>query len=403
MGNDYSGYWKYYSDSFGWNETAFFQPLDDLHTKDVLKSAGLSEAQANGLIASGYVCVPHSDVVIDRFYGGPLASSDSVSRFLPDRIQELFSEPRSRAWVKTANSLEELAEIIDETKSRSRKPILFRGQRQNYTVNREINNPNFTIPNVGEVSLLSSFWRKAYAINRNCFCDFHSLSLTEWSDIFYSAYDLNEIERRQKAAIANGEWIYSAQDMADSDDSLLSEFGNHRLDLDMGMNFNLSDTLSTLLQHYGLMSTVIDLTSSVDVALFFATHKYDKHDGRDRYNFVGTNNGKSVLYLIQADKNEMVAHAAAERVLSKLTPERPLRQHCVISRSSAFSINLPAFFLLGIVYLNFQVDGSNSKRQVASYFPNANEDKFLAALKSSIRYSRHITDFGPYEDRCTKR
>lgn len=398
MSDDYSGYWKYYSDSFGWNEPPFFQPLDDFRTKDVFKSAGLSDTQANELIASGYVCVPDSDVVIDRFYGGALARADGVSRFWPDELQELFSEPRSRAWVKTAHSLEELHQIVDETKLRSRKPILFRGQRSNYSVSRTINNPNFTIPGVGEVSLLSSFWRKAYARDRNCFCDFRSLSLFEWSKIFYSAYDLTEIERRQKAAIGNGEWMYSEQDMADSDDPLLSEFGYHRLDLAMGMNFNLASTLSTLLQHYGLMSTVTDLTSSLDVALFFATHRYVRHNGRDRYNFVGTNNGKAVLYLIQDDQNEMVAHDTAERVLSKLTPERPLRQHCVISRSSAFSINLPAFFLLGIVYLDFPSDGRDSKSLVASYFPGTNEDKFLAALKSGALHPEHITDFGQCDD-----
>jgi len=398
MSDDYFGYWNYYSVSFGWNEPPFFQPLDDFHTKDVFKSAGLSDTQANELIASGYVCVPHSDVVIDRFYGGALASCDSVSRFRPDQLQELFSEPCSRSWVKTAHSLNELRQIVDETKSRSRKPILFRGQRNNYSVKRTINNPNFTIPGVGEVSLLSSFWRKAYALNRNCFCDFHSLSLFEWSKIFYSAYDLKEIEKRQKSAIDNGEWMYSAQDMADSDDPLLCEFGNHRLDLVMGMNSNLAVTLSTLLQHYGLMSTVIDLTSSLDVALFFATHQYVRHNDRDRYNFVGTNNGKAVLYLIQDNQNEMVAHDAAERLLSKLTPERPLRQHCVISLSSAFSINLPAFFLLGIVYLDFPIDDRDSKSLVASYFPDTNEDKFLAALKSGALHPEHITDFGLCDD-----
>ncbi len=398
MSDYYSGYWKYYSDSFGWNEPPFFQPLDDFHTKDIFKSAGLSDTQVNELIASGYVCVPHSDVVIDRFYGGAIASYDSVSRFRPDQLQALFSEPRSRAWVKTAHSLNELHQIVDETKSGSRKQILFRGQRNNYLVKRAINNPNFTIPGVGEVSLLSSFWRKAYALNRNCFCDFHSLSLFEWSKIFYSAYDLKEIEKRQRAAIHNGEWMYSEQDMADSDDPLLSEFGNHRLDLAMGMNYNLEVTLSTLLQHYGLMSTVIDLTSSLDVALFFATHQYVKHNNRDCYNFVGTNNGKAVLYLIQYDQNETVAHDAAERVLSKLTPERPIRQHCVISRSSAFSINLPAFFLLGIVYLDFPIDDRDSKSLAASYFPDTNEDKFLAALKSGALHPEYITDFGLCND-----
>jgi hypothetical protein len=186
--------------------------------------------------------------------------------------------------------------------------------------------------------------------------------------------------------------------MADSEDPLLSEFGKHQLDLIMGIDFNLADALSTLLQHYGLMSTVIDLTSSLDIALFFATHQYIRRSGKDRYDFVGTNNGKAVLYLIQGNQNEMKAHDASERLLSRLTPERPLRQQCVISRSSAFSINLPAFFLLGIVYLDFPMDGSDSKSMVASYFPDTNDDRFLAALKSGALYPEHITDFGLCDD-----
>ncbi len=163
---------------------------------------------------------------------------------------------------------------------------------------RAINNPYFTIPGVGEIALLPTFWRKAYSINKRFFSDFQPLSLWEWSKIFYSAYDLQEIEKRQRAAIDNGEWTYSAQDMADSIDPMLREFGNHRLDLTMGKDFSLVDTLSTLLQHYGLLSTVLDLTSSLEVALFFATHQYIKDNG-DSYKFIGTNNGKAVIYLIR--------------------------------------------------------------------------------------------------------
>ncbi|MDD9893902.1 MAG: FRG domain-containing protein, partial [Gammaproteobacteria bacterium] len=313
MDTDMGGYWKYYSDTFDWNEEPFFKPLDKSHSKDVFKAAGLNEKQSDSLIASGYVTVPNSDVVIDRFYGGAIASSDLVSRFRPQQLPELFEKPRSRAWVKTAHSLTELYRIVDEAQSQSNEPLLFRGQRSNYAVRRKVNNPNFTIDGVGEVSLLSSFWRKAYGQNPDCFCDFHSLSLFEWSKIFYSAYDLEEVERRQKLALENGEWMYSEQDMADSDDPLLSEFGNHRLDLAMGMNFNLADTLSTLLQHYGLMSTAIDLSSSLDVSLFFATHQLAKENGKHRYEFAGTNNGKAVIYLIQNNKNEMVVHDSGER------------------------------------------------------------------------------------------
>ena len=105
-----------------------------------------------------------------------------------------------------------------------------------------------------------------------------------------------------------------------------------------------------------------------------------------------------MIYLIQNNKNEMVVHDAGERVLSKLTPERPRRQHCVISRSSAFAINLPAFFLVGVIFLDFPVDGTKSAQMVNSYFPTDAEDRFLAALKSGALHPEHLTDFDQCDD-----
>ena len=391
MSNYYQGYWKYYSEAFDWNDSVC-EMVDIRRTKDIFKSVGFTKEQINLLIDSGYVCLRDWDLVIDRFYGGALASNDGVSRLLPEQLYDLFKKPSSPVWVKKVHSLKELYKIVDDVETKVGKRILFRGQRKNYTVQRAINNPYFTIPGVGEIALLPTFWRKAYSINKRFFSDFQPLSLWEWSKIFYSAYDLQEIEKRQRAAIDNGEWTYSAQDMADSIDPMLREFGNHRLDLTMGKDFNLVDTLSTLLQHYGLLSTVLDLTSSLEVALFFATHQYIKDNG-DSYKFIGTNNGKAVIYLISDNKNELVNYDNTEKLLSKLTPERPFRQHCVISRSSVLSINLPAMFLLGIVYLDFPIKFNDSRNMISNYFPDASIDKFLAALKAELMYPEYITDF----------
>lgn len=334
------GYWNYYSDNFNWNESSSLKLIDKNDTLSVFRENGFDEEATTKLWKSGYVYIDGFDIVIDRYYGGAISSYDMVSRIMPSQLSELFEAPKSRAWVKTASSLDEVREIVSDTQSRMSQPIRFRGQRQNYFIDRPVNNPNFTIDGLGEISILSSFWRKVFSNCKESFIDFKTLTLHEWSKIFYTAYDLKEVERRQRMAIDNGDWIYSMQDMADSDDPLLSEFGNHRLDLSMGMNVNLADTLSTLLQHYGLLSTVIDLTSSLEVALFFATHKYTSNNGLSSYDFVGTNNGRSVLYLIRGSKQEMITHEH-DRVLNKIPPERPRRQHCVISRSSPLAVNLP--------------------------------------------------------------
>jgi hypothetical protein len=388
------GYWKYYSENFDWNGSSKNDLVDKKKTLEVFKRSGLDEEKSNKLWNSGYFCTKYSDVVIDRYYGGAINSYDMVSRFMPSQLKDdLFSPPKSSVWVKSAYSLEEVYRIIKDTESKSSRPLMFRGQRQNYFIDREVNNPYFTIDGLGEISILSSFWRKVFSKSKRSFLNFNTLSLFEWSKIFDTAYDLDEIEKRQRLAKENGEWMYSMQDMADSDDPMLKEFGNHRLDLSMGMNYNLADTLSTLLQHYGLLSTVIDLTTSPDVALFFATHKYSCDMGLSNYEFIGTNNGQSILYLIRENKNEMVNHSE-DRVLAKIPPERPKCQHCVISRSSPYAVNLPAFFLEGVINLKFDFSENESPKTMRDLFPTENEDKFLKAIRQGSLFPDKISYFG---------
>jgi hypothetical protein len=258
---DVFGYWKYYSDDFNWNQPPKMNLVNKAKTLEVFKYAGFDEIKSKQLWDSGYVCSDYSDVVIDRYYGGALNSCDMVSRLMPSQLNELIEPPKSRAWVKSASSLNDVYQIIKDAQSKSSKQLMFRGQRQNYFIDREINNPNFTIEGLGEISMLSSFWRTVLSKTKSSFLDFETLLLPEWSKIFYTAFDLENIEKRHALALENGELMYSMQDMADSDDPILKEFGNHRLDLSMGMNYNLADTLSTLLQHYGLLSTVFDLTT----------------------------------------------------------------------------------------------------------------------------------------------
>jgi FRG domain len=387
------GYWKYYSNNFDWSKNVGDQIEYHQHTIEVFKSAGLSDDEADQLWESGYVCIKGCNLIIDRYYGGFLNSPDMVSRFDSSQLRDLFDKPkRSADWIKSASSLDEVRRIVEETQSKSSKPIIFRGQRQNYFIDRKINNPNFTIEDLGEISILSSFWRKVCDKKKNLFPEFEALGLFEWSKIFYTACDLEEIEKRQQLAIDSGEWLYSMQDMADSDDQVLSGFGNHRLDLSMGHDYNLTITLATLLQHYGLLSTVIDLTSSLDVAIFFATHKYGCNNGLSSYDFVGTNKGNSVIYLIRQNEREMVTHEN-DRVLDRIPPERPQRQHCIVSGSSSLAVNLPAFFLEGIINLNFNLDESESPKKMKELFPNEDDDKFLAALRKGITYPNRVTYF----------
>jgi hypothetical protein len=181
--------------------------------------------------------------------------------------------------------------------------------------------------------------------------------------------------------------------MEDSDDPVLANYGKFHLDLSFGMNFNLADLLSTLLQHYGLLSPVLDLTIDLDVALYFATHGFPQGLPKNRYHFVGTNGRRAVLYVFRQDKREMHAHEH-ERIIEHLKPLRPIRQSCVICRSAPFALNLAADFLVGVLKLDFD-EATLGTLDAHHLFPGQNEDAFLTALKKRLLRPDLVTDFSP--------
>lgn len=385
-------YWKYYDRNYDWSDTSRLMNPELDYTVLRLRENGIDEKNARRLFQSGYVCIEPFEVLIDRYYGGPIASYDSITRFSISEAHNLLSAPaKSSVIYKKVASLDELKSAISSINLKG--DLVFRGQIKNHTIQREINNPYLTIPDLGEVSLLPSLWRKMIEVNPNSFKDFSSLSLLEWSNIFYKAFDMEEIEKRHKALIDAGEWVYTMSEMEDCSDPMLREFGKFRMDLSMGMNFNLHAVLTTLLQHYGLYSPVLDLTSSLDVALFFATHKFEKKERLSTYTFVGSNNKQSVLYVLGYNSREMKRHDERDEFLKYLEPQRPIKQKCVICPTNQYSINLPALYLRGVFLLDFEVTENISKLSPEDIFPNKDDDTFLKSLSGTLFKKEHITIF----------
>ena len=290
-----SSYWDYYRPDYTWNDGGSF-PTDLQETEEAFAKAGFSDAQVRNLVSSGYVI--SRDLVIDRYYGGRLLSSDMRSRI---KLSHFVEEPLFKehpAHVCHAGSIEEVMECIGRWRSISSRRLLFRGQTCSYELSRARPNPAYTIQGLGELSLIPSLWRKMVGLGHIGPEQFTNLSLFEWSKILYSGLDMGQIERRHQEALERGECMYTAQDMEDSDDPVLKAFGKQRLDVMMGLEYDLAAECGTLLQHYGLLSPLLDLSSDVDVALYFATHKFmkDANTGHCMYEYVGTNDRRAVLY-----------------------------------------------------------------------------------------------------------
>lgn len=383
-------YWNYYDDDFEWTNLRLCS-VDPHLTIPVLLEAGIPEDKAKLHGDSGYVYCEMSKTIIDRYYGGALMSRDPRCRWSPEKLRQRSWHPPNQVEVHEANSWEEVLAIVGKYRSLIRHPrrLFFRGQTKNYTLVRQIPNPSYEVKGIGEISLIPSLWRRMLVKHASSFHEFNPPEELFWHVVLDKYFDMDELERRRAALCEAGEWIHSFGDMEDCSDAILNEYGGLQLDLAYGSNFNLASTLATLLQHYGMLSPVLDLTTDFEVARFFATHRLNS--AARHYDFVGTNGQESVLYILKEDSREMDEHKQAERIVEKFGALRPQRQNCVISRTSSMSLNLPAEFLIAVIRLKFEdTDGPNFDPKYL--FPGPEGDQFLHALLSvPISASRVIS------------
>jgi FRG domain len=388
-------YEDYYEQDFSWPEQGHGPDLN--LTRETFHELGLSPDQVDRLLRSGFViCERAPSVVIDRYYGGELLSTDHRTRIYTDHFVEWLEASQrldpllpSRARVYLAGSRWDLDKQLEEIATTTRRPTVYRGQTRHHSFDREIPNNAVAVPGLGEVSLLPSVWRRMREARPDTFHRFTGPTLFEWSTVFFAQFGLDEVAAHHRALEERDGPFQNYWDMEDSDDPLLQEFGRVALDLAMGMDSNLADPLNTLLQHYGLLSPYLDLSTDVDVALFFATHQF--HAGSpDRYEAVGTAGGRSAIYVFAQDR-EMTPYRE-DRVLGSLNASRPINQSCVVARSSPFALNLPADLLIGVVHLDFEISPSDVPA-VQTLFPDSDTDMFLKAVLQSPFGSAHATVF----------
>jgi hypothetical protein len=80
---------------------------------------------------------------------------------------------------------------------------------------------------------------------------------------------------------------------------------------------------------------LLDLSSDLNTALFFATHKFskDRDTGRSTYSFIGINDHQAVVYVLRENSTETLVHDINER--SRLLSRKDL---CVSPASSHLGV-----------------------------------------------------------------
>lgn len=360
-----------------------------------LREMGCSPDQIQRLTESGFLAMKDFNILIDRYHGGLLSSVDSRTRYssTQDTIDDLLhgnTHSQPGCPVFEASSPRQVYSIVSQLEAQSQQRLVFRGQVDHYKLDRDVANPALYHPILGETSLIPSVWRKVLAKHSMCLGEFIPWSLFEWSAILYKSFDVDGVDAAIKASGGNPA-VMTTGDMAEHPDPIVREFGEFRRALTMDHSFNLATALSTLLQHYGLLSPVLDVSRDIATALFFATHKYTRNHNQSVYTPVGSNGDQAIIYVLRYSQKEMEP-IKQDIVIDRVPPLRPQRQACVVVRSSPFAVNLPADFLVGVVKLH-GVGPWDLSTDCRTLFPDDREDSFLKALKTHPQALYHLTDF----------
>ncbi|MGO7413838.1 FRG domain-containing protein [Rhizobium ruizarguesonis] len=340
---------------------------------------GFSDSEARDLVASGYD-VLLDQVVVDRYYGGGLISYDLRTRFPLMQFRSNFGRQPNVLPVHAVSSTKALFHLIEKLQSGVRDRLIFRGQTAHYAIDRTVPNPTFVNATLGEISLLPSVWRRVLKGRPNVWHQFRDLSMLQWSAIIYHMFDIQSVhEREQAAGLLYG--VDHSDDLPD-DPALepIRDFHRHCQAFLREYALGSTPAFLTLLQHYGLYSPVLDLTTDPEVALFFATQKFARNGGACSYTFNGTNQRQAIVYVLREDTRETLKYARSA-MLETLDPQRPKRQSCVVMPSNEYSMNLAGDFLVAAIRLDFDM-AEPGRLRVGDLFPSEKDDLMLTALKT---------------------
>jgi hypothetical protein len=147
---------------------------------------------------------------------------------------------------------------------------------------------------------------------------------------------------------------------------------------------------SFFLQHYGLPSTILDITRDLDIALFFAQYRIES----GRRVPVDFGQQKPVIYAFLLRKGLDLFLDSAE-LLEGRDLLRPLRQQCGLIAGASFATrNTYAKFIALKIHLAAPID--DASYPVEYMYPGRDEDGFLRDL---VRYQEgaRLTRLRPYE------
>ncbi|RWA81313.1 FRG domain-containing protein [Mesorhizobium sp.] len=162
-------------------------------------------------------------------------------------------------------------------------------------------------------------------------------------------------------------------------------------------HYDFSRFALAIAQHYGLPSSGLDVTPSLEVALFFALHRFTKiveRPGWARYQRKVEWTKPSVIYAFVVPTKAHTIRYDAARPDFFIT--RPLRQHAFfLCGGWGYAKNQSATLLAVAMYLDDSYRAPELPT-AAFLFPSADEDPFAAALEAVPIIARRTPSLEPF-------
>ncbi len=353
--------------------------------EEYLKGEGIKDDLIENMVESGYICFNH--IIYDTYYGLkneylPPITIEQIKFYQENKRHRRVFPPFDKIF--TVKNFMEIDDILSDIKSKY-KNVVYRGATNLYTFKRPFPSPYFSDSNGYEISLVSSYFRKfsqnyMERIEKESIISFlrpflHNVYYEQFNDLWLQ--------------FENGEILH--QDFCDRAESFRDKLWN---------NYISNTDASTVEQHYGIDSRMLDVTFDIKIALFFAFNNLVKIKN-SYYDYVEIGKKEytnAVVFVLKphTDLLDILEWKYDDIEINGYKCIRPIRQQCTSLSSSIDAINEAASEVVAIIKFDKEFELPTDIPEKDYLFPSPKEDPFFEALirlnpdaKEIMRYVFH--------------
>ena len=354
--------------------------------KETLSNEKIPAEIIDKVIKSGFYQIDQG-FIEDSYYGNKVIFQGSLptSEFIKHIKSESILKPSNNIVEVKVSTLSEIYDTITEMgldMHLKEGYLSFRGQQNDYFTKREVSNPYMANELGQERLIIPGDWRKFVDDFNERYFDTDPVPTLFYSeDLIYDGIENWEDLPNENFAKYGP---HTLSDLEDFDDEKSQEYFKrwigHRVETS-------NPTFSVLEQHYIASTNGLDVTFSLETALFFALNKFKIKENK-KATYTLSPNKNSVVYLFEFRLPRLTKTKDLIKdidIFKHLNPIRPIRQECALPFFDAFHFNEACCYLKAI----FHVEDFKEVDKLPSpvYLFPTTEDKFYQKLLNAATHN----------------